>query len=74
MPKGPAAATPKAVAGNSLVQAAQRELTYQRYKPGKMDGMMGPATSAAISAFQKDRKMPVTGRLDDATVKALGLR
>lgn len=77
-PKGPAAAMPKAAApaavSNSLVQAAQRELTYQRYKPGKIDGVMGPATGAAISAFQKAHKMPVTGRLDDATVKALGLR
>ena len=34
-------------------------------------GRSGPNTRRAISAFQKSRGLPVTGRADDATLRAL---
>ncbi len=75
VPKGPAAATPKAAPrSDGLVQAAQRELTYRRYQPGALDGLMGPKTVAALRSFQTAQKIPVTGQLDAVTIKALGLR
>jgi peptidoglycan hydrolase-like protein with peptidoglycan-binding domain len=34
---------------------------------------MSPETQAAIRAFQKDQKIPVTGRLDSQTREKLGM-
>ncbi|MBX3040649.1 MAG: peptidoglycan-binding protein [Bdellovibrionaceae bacterium] len=37
------------------------------------DGIVGPATKAAIRQFQTEQGLSVTGRLDQATLQALGL-
>ena len=34
---------------------------------------MGPETVAALKTFQKQHKLKVTGQLDPATAKALGV-
>ncbi len=39
----------------------------------KADGFFGPMTRKAIMAFQKTHKLKVTGHVDAATKKALGL-
>lgn len=39
--------------------------------PRGVDGLGGPATRAAILAFQTSRKLPQTGQFDAATVNAL---
>lgn len=41
------------------------------YKTGAIDGIMGKNTSNAIKKFQKDHELPVTGKVDDATVSAI---
>ncbi|WP_458219066.1 peptidoglycan-binding domain-containing protein [Paracidovorax citrulli] len=38
---------------------------------GAPDGGMGPKTANGLRAFQKDKGLPVTGRLDAATTDAL---
>ena len=38
-----------------------------------VDGHMGPRTVAALKAFQKQHKLKVTGKMDRATAKALGV-
>jgi peptidoglycan hydrolase-like protein with peptidoglycan-binding domain len=38
-----------------------------------VDGAFGPATTAAIGAFQKSKSLPMTSSLDDATIAALGI-
>jgi peptidoglycan hydrolase-like protein with peptidoglycan-binding domain len=38
-----------------------------------VDGHMGPKTVAALKTFQKQHKLKVTGKLDHATAKALGV-
>jgi hypothetical protein len=38
-----------------------------------VDGHMGPKTVAALKAFQKQHNLKVTGKLDRATAKALGV-
>lgn len=50
---------------------AQAWLTYLRYSPRGVDGIIGDGTLAAIVAFQQDRGMNVTAELDDATFEAL---
>ena len=39
-----------------------------------VDGHMGPKTVAALKAFQKQHHLKVTGKLDRATAKALGVQ
>lgn len=57
-----------AAVSESTVRAAQRELGVMA------DGIIGPVTRAAIRRYQRARKLRVTGRLDVATLRALGLR
>lgn len=49
------------------LKQAQQYLINMGYLQGKADGVMGPKTRAALRAFQSERGLPVTGRLDDAT-------
>jgi hypothetical protein len=49
-----------------MVRAYQVELTALGF-PVAADGVWGPGTSDAVRAFQAAAKLPVTGRIDDAT-------
>ncbi|UUY06140.1 transglycosylase family protein [Svornostia abyssi] len=64
---GSTATAAAAPTGEDLIRSAQRRLGVPA------DGVVGPATRAAIKAFQDGRGLPVTGRLDDATLVALGI-
>lgn len=46
----------------AYVRGIQQELAVHGYKPGPADGAMGPRTRAAIRQYQRDAKLPVTGR------------
>lgn len=63
----PAAGTP---AVTNLKQAQER-LGQLGYDAGVADGKIGAKTTAALRLFQKDHNLPETGRLDQATMKAL---
>ena len=52
---------------------AQIRLRQLGYYHGPIDGDIGPYTSRAISRFQYDRGLPVTGWLDVRTLRALGV-
>jgi len=54
---------------------AQKALLDLGYNlgPSGADGVSGPKTTAALTQFQKDRGLPPTGTLDDATRAALGV-
>jgi peptidoglycan hydrolase-like protein with peptidoglycan-binding domain len=52
------------------VQAALQQLGYYA---SSVDGVLGPATEAAIADYQRDRGLPVTGAIDPSTVRSLGL-
>ncbi len=64
---GATATAAAAPTGEDLIRAAQRRLGVP------VDGVVGPATRSAIKSFQGGRGLPVTGRLDDATLVALGV-
>ncbi|HEY0722785.1 MAG TPA: peptidoglycan-binding protein [Pyrinomonadaceae bacterium] len=49
------------------VAQAQRRLAELGFDPGPPDGMPGGRTAAALRAFQQQRGLDVTGRLDAAT-------
>jgi hypothetical protein len=46
-------------------RAVQLLLTYHGFNPGKVDGMIGVRTRAAIAAFSTKHKLQVTGDLSD---------
>ncbi len=55
----------------ALVQA-QAQLARLGYYRGQVDGSFGPLTSRALTLFQADNGLRVTGRLDSATLDSLG--
>ncbi|MEX1061041.1 MAG: peptidoglycan-binding domain-containing protein [Methyloceanibacter sp.] len=76
----PAGATGSVDAGKALspkakedakVKAVQQILADLGYAPGPVDGALGDATTRAISAFQRDRKMARTGRITPELMREL---
>lgn len=62
---------PRTGATPEQVRDAQRALQQLYGGSGPADGVLGPATIAAVQRFQQERKLPVTGELDAATRDAL---
>ena len=57
---------------NSLAEV-QRELRGRRYYFGPLDGRESAETTAALREFQKSKALDATGRVDEETLRALGL-
>lgn len=53
------------------VKGAQARLNNLGYFCGEHDGILDYMTETALREFQKDKKLEETGKLDDATIKAL---
>ena len=53
------------------LRAAQARLTYLGFDPGAVDGLIGRATRAALTAFQTANALPATGTPDVRTLDAL---
>lgn len=53
------------------VYIAQEMLEHLGYDPGTVDGLWGKKTTRAVKAFQKERGLAVTGKLDADTLDAL---
>ena len=83
-PTGAAAAAPSHVirppasipassqsAGARRVASVQRALTEYGYGQLKPTGAVGADTQAAITKFERDRKLPVTGQMSDRLVREL---
>jgi peptidoglycan hydrolase-like protein with peptidoglycan-binding domain len=60
-------------ADSEQVKNVQKALLDKGMDPGPIDGVMGPKTTAALKAFQKDQKLAESGRLDDQTREKLGV-
>jgi len=68
--KRPAAA----VKTNDTVRRAQQALNAAGYNVGDADGRAGTKTLAGLKKFQSSRQLPVTGKFDELTLAALGIR
>jgi hypothetical protein len=55
----------------STIRGIQSGLSALGYDPGRIDGIDGPATQAAVSAFQSDQGFDPDGRCEGATLDAL---
>lgn len=69
-PPAPIPAVAQTVAARR-VAAVQRALTQYGYGQLKATGTIGSDTQAAISKFERDRKLPVTGQMSDRLVREL---
>lgn len=58
-------------ADQGLVRMAQQELVTLGYDPGVIDGQMGTKTAIAISKFQAEQGMEVTGEVSPQLIGAL---
>ena len=54
------------------IAAVQRVLSEYGYGQIKLSGILDDATSAAIEKFEREHKLPVTGRVSDRLVGDLG--
>lgn len=55
------------------VRAVQRVLSEFGYGQIKASGMLDTATSTAIEKFERDHKLPVSGRVSDRLLSALAV-
>ena len=69
-PPAPIPATAQS-AGARRVAAVQRTLTQYGYGQLKPTGAVGSDTQTAISKFERERKLPVTGQMSDRLVREL---
>jgi hypothetical protein len=67
----PPAPIPFANSAAHRVAAVQRALTKYGYGQLKPTGTVGTDTQAAISKFERERKLPVTGQVSDRLVREL---
>ena len=57
----------------SLEVDVQRALKRRGYYSGAIDGDIGPGSRSAIRSYQADRGLAVTGRIDSALLRSLGI-
>ncbi|MGZ8321146.1 MAG: peptidoglycan-binding domain-containing protein, partial [Telluria sp.] len=67
----PAKFDAKAKKTGPAILRAQIMLDRAYFSPGEIDGAYGSNMRQALSGFQAARKLPVTGKLDEATWNAL---
>jgi hypothetical protein len=60
------------IGSDSNIRDAQSALNDQGYNPGAIDGRWGPSTQSAVRRFQAEHGLAQSGRLDSATMQALG--
>jgi len=60
-------------ANDSLAVDVQRALQRRGYYRGYIDGDIGPGSRSAIRAYQRDRGLSVTGRIDTSLLRSLGV-
>ena len=63
---------PAAAAGTSSVAALQVALHAHGLYPAAVDGVKGPMTVAGLTRLQRQKGIPVSGRVEAATRSALG--
>jgi hypothetical protein len=68
-----APSTQATAANASITARAQTRLQALGYSVGNADGILGPRTRAALLKYQRAKGLAESGKLDPATLQALGL-
>jgi peptidoglycan hydrolase-like protein with peptidoglycan-binding domain len=61
------------LAPDQVVANVQSELQRLGYYSYAVDGVLGPLTQEAISRYQRDHGLSITGGVDPETIGSLGL-
>lgn len=69
-PSGSSATVTPSVSAET-VQHAQSALQSQGLYHGPIDGVFGPETQSAVTAYQQEKGLPTTGQLDSRTLSDL---
>ena len=69
----PAPVTPAAAAVRDSTWSPDQIKAVQSKLGVRADGVWGPASSAALSNYQRDHNLSATGKLDGETMDALGM-
>lgn len=70
---GPIYVGPRARPFDQVVANVQAVLQEQGYYRGEVDGLVGPLTRQALTAFQQAAGLPPTASIDQPTLELLGL-
>ncbi len=57
--------------GSDQVRSVQRGLRRLNHDPGRVDGLYGPRTEAAVAGFQRDEGLTASGQVDRRTLRAI---
>ena len=60
--------------GGSVVAQVQSRLARAGYYHGVIDGVMGPRTSYAIRAYERDHRLRIDGAISGPLLRNMGLR
>jgi hypothetical protein len=60
--------------GDSLSADVQKQLRRDGYYSGPIDGQIGDGSRGAIRSYQRDHRLPVTGRIDTALLHSMRIR
>jgi rare lipoprotein A len=71
---GESPAAPAPTRTEDQIKQAQEALKMEGFHPGPVDGVVGPRTRQALSAYQAREGLPQTGGLDEATFHRLAPR
>ena len=63
-----------AATSSARVRDAQQALKDKGFDPGPVDGLMGPATRAALKKYQEKENLNEDGRLGPKTLDSLGVK
>ncbi len=55
-----------------VIRSVQVSLAKLGYRPGRINGALGPSTKMAIRAFESDQALPETGRVSGPLISRLG--
>lgn len=58
---------------NPVVHQAQTQLAASGFDPGVLDGIYGPNTKNAITAYQNNKGLSASGKLDSATLSNMDI-
>ncbi len=61
------------LAPGQVIENVQLALRDEGYYSGAIDGLVGPQTRAALSAYQRDHGLVITAAVDEPTLVTLGL-
>ena len=58
---------------DQVIADVQTELQQMGYYQGDVDGLLGPQTREALTAYQQDQGLMATSVIDEPTLDSLGM-